>query len=104
MVLPADTLHCHSIDLPEPELINIYTGLGQTYSELRDFDLSHYYFNLAYKLFDQMDINRKFVYCTNHGNVYFFEKKYPKRSTYSKKDTNWSSLHPNMFTPKMSAC
>ena len=67
-----------SIDLPEPELINIYTGLGQTYSELRDFDLSHYYFNLAYKLFDQMDINRKFVYCTNHGNVYFFEKKYPE--------------------------
>lgn len=65
-----------SLDLPEQELINIYMGLGQTYSELRDFDLSHYYFGLAYRLFDQMDLNRKFVYCTNHGNVYFFEKKY----------------------------
>lgn len=67
-----------SLDLPEQELINIYMGLGQTYSELRDFDLSHYYFGLAYRLFDQMDLNRKFVYCTNHGNVYFFEKKYPE--------------------------
>lgn len=66
-----------SLGLPEAELINIYTGLGQTYMELRDFDLSHHYLGMAYKLFDRMDINHKFVYFTNHGNVYFFEKEYP---------------------------
>lgn len=64
--------------LPEQELINTYTGLGQTYMELRDFDLSHHYFDLAYQLFDRMDLNRKFVYFTNHGNVYYFEEKYPE--------------------------
>ena len=25
-----------------------------------------------------MDINRKFIYFTNHGNVYFFEERYPE--------------------------
>ena len=67
-----------SCGLPQQELINVYTGLGQTYMELRDFELSHHYFNLAYRHFDQMDLNRKFVYFTNHGNVYYFEEKYPE--------------------------
>lgn len=67
-----------SCKLPEQELINTYTGLGQTYMELRNFELSHHYFDLAYQHFDQMDLNRKFVYFTNHGNVYYFEEKYPE--------------------------
>lgn len=65
-----------SLGLPEFEVNDIYTGLGQTYMELRDFELSHYYYDLAYKLFNQMDLNRKFVYLTNYGNVYYFEKDY----------------------------
>lgn len=67
-----------SMELPQQELINTYTGLGQTYMELRDFELSHYYYDLAYRLFDLMDLNRKFVYFTNHGNVYYFEERYPE--------------------------
>ncbi|MCD7851040.1 MAG: hypothetical protein LUH63_15705 [Parabacteroides sp.] len=67
-----------SCGLPQQELINVYTGLGQTYMELRDFELSHHYFGLAYRYFDQMDLNRKFVYFTNHRNVYYFEEKYPE--------------------------
>ena len=65
-----------SCGLPKQELINTYMGLGQTYMELRDFERSHHYFDLAYQLYDLMDLNRKFVYFTNHGNVYYFEKKY----------------------------
>lgn len=67
-----------SFNLPKQEMITTYTGLGQTYMELRDFDLSHHYYNQAYQLFDQMDLNRKFVYFVNHGNVYYFEEKYPE--------------------------
>lgn len=70
-LLLADSLH-----LPRQEMINTYTGLGQTYMELRDFDLSHYYYEQAYRFFDYMDLNHKFVYFTNHGNVYYFQEKY----------------------------
>lgn len=67
-----------SLKLPPEELISVYTGLGQTYMELRDFDLSHHYYNLAFQLYDRMDLNQKFVYFTNHGNVYYFQEKYPE--------------------------
>lgn len=69
----ADSLH-----LPEVELLNTYTGLGQTYMELRNYELSHYYYNRAYQNFDLMDINLKFVYYSNHGQVYYFQEDYPK--------------------------
>ena len=67
-----------SLNIPKQELITVYTGLGQTYTELRNFELAHHYYNLAYDFFDQMDINRKFVYFNTHGNVYYFERKYPE--------------------------
>lgn len=67
-----------SLKLPGQELVNIYMGLGQTYMELRNFELSHHYFALATPYFDQMDLNRKYVYFTNHGNVYYYEGKYPE--------------------------
>lgn len=65
-----------SEEIPKEELINTYIGLGITYMELRDFDLSHHYYNLAYQLFDKMDMNRKFTYFTNQGNGYYYEGKY----------------------------
>ena len=67
-----------SLNLPKLEVNDIYTGLGQTYMELRDFERSHYYYDLAYGMFDQFDLNRKFVFLTNYGNVYYFEKNYRK--------------------------
>lgn len=54
----------------------IYTGLGQLYMELRDFDLSDHYFRLAENQYERRTLNEQFFYCNTRGNYYFFKEEY----------------------------
>lgn len=67
-----------SINAPQNEFIPLYTGLGLTYMELRNYDMSEYYLDKAYGLFDQMDLNDKFIYYSNRGNMYYYKEDYPQ--------------------------
>ena len=58
-------------------IISLYTGLGQTYLELRDYESAHHYYDLAYQRYDEMDLNNKFIYFTNMGSLCYFEENYP---------------------------
>lgn len=89
-----------SLKLPGQELVNIYMGLGQTYMELRNFELSHHYFDLATPYFDQMDLNRKYVYFANHGNVYYYEGKYPEALELFRKGYETLLISPEYAYPQ----
>lgn len=54
----------------------IYTGLGQLYMELRDFDLSDHYFRLAEDQYEDRTLNEQFFYCNTRGNYYYFKEEY----------------------------
>jgi tetratricopeptide (TPR) repeat protein len=63
----------------------IYTGLGQLYMELRDFELSDYYFCLAEQDFEGRTLNEKFFYCNCRGNCYFFAGELQESLSWYKK-------------------
>lgn len=43
----------------------IYFGLGETYMELRDFDLSDHFYRLAEKELDSRNLSEKFTFCNS---------------------------------------
>lgn len=73
---------CDSLGLPDRNKFPIYYGLGQTYMELRDFDLSNYYYEMAGRYFSQMSVPEKFTYLNNRGNHFYYKKDYGEASCY----------------------
>ena len=69
---------CDSLNLPDLNKFPIYYGLGQTYMELRDFDLSNRYYEMAESYFSQMNPTEKFTYLNNRGNLFYYKKDYSK--------------------------
>ena len=67
---------CDSLHLSEHAKFPVYCGLGQTYMDLRDFDLSNHYYELAGQFFDEMTVSEKWVYLNNRGNHYYYKKDY----------------------------
>lgn len=56
----------------------IYFGLGETYMELRDFDLSDHFYRLAEKELDSRNLSEKFTFCNSRGNYYYYKEEYAK--------------------------
>lgn len=52
---------CDSLGLPDRNKFPVYYGLGQTYMELRDFELSNHYYELAGAFFDRMSVSEKWT-------------------------------------------
>lgn len=73
---------CDSLGLPDRNKFPIYYGLGQTYMELRDFDLSNHYYEMAGRYFSQMSVPEKFTYLNNRGNHFYYKKDYREASCY----------------------
>lgn len=73
---------CDSLGLPDRNKYPVYYGLGQTYMELRDFDLSDHYYELAGTYFPQMNLAEKFTYLNNRGNHFYYKKEYDAASRY----------------------
>lgn len=76
---------CDSLNLPERNKYPVYYGLGQTYMELRDFDLSNYYYEMAGRYFPQMNLTEKFTYLNNRGNHFYYKKDYREALHYMKR-------------------
>lgn len=73
---------CDSLNLPDVNKQGIYCGLGQVYMELRDFDLSNHYFEMASKHLSSMTPYERWFYYTLRGNHFYYKKEYPRAEFY----------------------
>ena len=87
---------CDSLHLSEHSKFPVYCGLGQTYMDLRDFDLSNHYYELAGQFFDKMTVSEKWVYLNNRGNHYYYKKDYQEALVYMRQAAELIADYPQM--------
>ena len=87
---------CDSLHLSEHSKFPVYCGLGQTYMDLRDFDLSNQYYELAGQFFDEMTVSEKWVYLNNRGNHYYYKKDYQEALVYMRQAAELIADYPQM--------
>ena len=87
---------CDSLHLSEHSKFPVYCGLGQTYMDLRDFDLSNHYYELAGQFFDEMTVSEKWVYLNNRGNHYYYKKDYQEALVYMRQAAELITDYPQM--------
>lgn len=87
---------CDSLHLSEHSKFPVYCGLGQTYMDLRDFDLSNHYYELAGQFFDEMTVSEKWVYLNNRGNHYYYKKDYQEALVYMRQVAELIADYPQM--------
>lgn len=87
---------CDSLNLSEHAKFPVYYGLGQTYMELRDFDLSNHYYQLAGQYFDKMNVGEQWTYLNNRGNHYYYRKDYKEALKYMRQANELVSAHSQM--------
>lgn len=87
---------CDSLHLSEHSKFPVYCGLGQTYMDLRDFDLSNHYYELAGQFFDEMTVSEKWVYPNNRGNHYYYKKDYQEALVYMRQAAELIADYPQM--------
>ena len=87
---------CDSLHLLEHSKFPVYCGLGQTYMDLRDFDLSNHYYELAGQFFDEMTVSEKWVYLNNRGNHYYYKKDYQEALVYMRQAAELIADYPQM--------
>ena len=87
---------CDSLHLSEHSKFPVYCGLGQTYMDLRDFDLSNHYYELAGQFFDEMTVSEKWVYLNNRGNHYYYKKYYQEALVYMRQAAELIADYPQM--------
>ena len=88
---------CDSLKLSEHTKFPIYYGLGQTYLDLRDFDLSNHYYELAGQFFDEMNVGERWTYLNNRGNHYYYRKEYEQALNYMRRAYALVSAYPQMI-------
>ena len=87
---------CDSLGLPDRNKFPVYYGLGQTYMELRDFELSNHYYELAGNFFPQMSVSEKWTYLNNRGNHFYYKKDYPQAVHYIGRALEVVKSYPQM--------
>lgn len=87
---------CDSLNLSEHMKFPVYYGLGQTYMDLRDFDLSNHYYELAEQFFDDMNVGEKWTFLNNRGNYYYYRKDYQEALKYMRRANELVSAHSQM--------
>ena len=87
---------CDSLHLSEHSKFPVYCGLGQTYMDLRDFDLSNHYYELAGQFFDEMTVSEKWVYLNNRGNHSYYKKDYQEALVYMRQAAELIADYPQM--------
>lgn len=88
---------CDSLRLPDHTKFPIYYGLGQTYSDLRDFEMSNHYYEMAGRFFNEMDIREKWSYLNNRGNHYYYKKDYQQALDYMRRAASVIKDYPQMI-------
>lgn len=87
---------CDSLNLSEHAKFPVYYGLGQTYMELRDFDLSNHYYEMAGRFFNEMNVGEKWIYLNNRGNHYYYKKDYREALNFMRRANTLVTSHPQM--------
>lgn len=87
---------CDSLDLPDAKKQPIYCGLGQVYMELRDFELSNHYYEMAGKLLSGMTPYERWHYYTLRGNHFYYKKEYPRAEHYIGQSLRSLDAYPQM--------
>lgn len=87
---------CDSLNLSEHAKFPVYYGLAQTYMELRDFELSNHYYEMAGQFFNEMNVGEKWIYLNNRGNHYYYKKDYRKALNFMRRANALVSSHPQM--------
>lgn len=87
---------CDSLGLPEASKQPIYCGLGQVYMELRDFDLSDHYYEMAGKLLPLMTPYERWHYFTLRGNHFYYKEDYPRAEHYIGQSLRSLDAYPQM--------
>ena len=85
-----------SLQLPDPVRFPAYYGLAQVEMELRDYAECDYYYDLAYRYFDEMRPYEKHIYLNNRGNSYYFREDYPTALSYFRRSLQLVSRHPEL--------
>jgi len=88
---------CDSLNLSEHRKFPVYYGLGQTYMDLRDFELSNHYYELAGQFFDDMNVSEQWTYLNNRGNHYYYRKDYQEALKYMRRANVLVSSYPQMI-------
>lgn len=88
---------CDSLGLPDKNKQPIYCGLGQVYMELRDFELSDHYYEMAGKLLPQMTPYERWHYFTLRGNHFYYKKEYPRAEHYIGQSLRSLDTYPQMI-------
>lgn len=83
---------CDSLGLPDRNKFPVYYGLGQTYMELRDFELSNHYYELAGNFFPQMSVSEKWTYLNNRGNHFYYKNRHKTQRKAKFYLNNWRSV------------
>lgn len=87
---------CDSVGKPEKDRFFIYTGLGHTYMELRNFERSDAYYEKASLLFDEVSLMEQATYLNNRGNSYYFRGDYDRASAYFRQKRELLEGKPEM--------
>lgn len=87
---------CDSLNLSEHAKFPVYYGLAQTYMELRDFELSNHYYEMAGQFFNEMNVGEKWIYLNNRGNHYYYKKDYREALNFMRRANALVSSHPQM--------
>lgn len=87
---------CDSLNLSEHAKFPVYYGLAQTYMELRDFELSNHYYEMAGRFFNEMNVGEKWIYLNNRGNHYYYKKDYREALNFMRRANALVSSHPQM--------
>ena len=64
--------------------------------DLRDFDLSNHYYELAEQFFDDMNVGEKWTFLNNRGNYYYYRKDYQEALKYMRRANELVSAHSQM--------
>ena len=88
---------CDSLQLPDTKKWTVYWGLGQTYMELRDFELSNYYYELAGNYYQEMNPYEKWGYLNNRGNHFYYKKDYLQAEYYISRGLHVLDDYPQMI-------
>lgn len=85
-----------SLQLPDYTRFPAYYGLAQVEMELRNYADCDYYYDLAFKYFDQMRPYEKHIYLNNRGNSYYFRDDYPTALSYFRRSLALVSQYPEL--------
>ena len=88
---------CDSLQLPDTKKWTVYWGLGQTYMELRDFELSNYYYELAGNYYQEMNPYEKWFPLLLRYPHFYYKKDYLQAEYYISRGLHVLDDYPQMI-------